>query len=142
MESQSARGGHVTMCAQKAEIKKALLVCSPECTRVSERLLHAGYCVIRVDQGTGAIERAKHEVLNAAVLVSTGKEMDLAETVLNLKDIDPDVEIIIINDADSFAEKSVQTAAITRAFPEIPVLTLGELDDHLARLSSRAKPAH
>jgi hypothetical protein len=130
------------MCAQKAEIKKALLVCSPECTQVSEHLLHTGYCITRVAQGSAAIERAKHEMFSAAVLVSTGREMDLAETVLNLKDIDPDVKIIIINDAASFEEKGVQTAAITRAFPAIPVLMLRELDDHLAKLSSRAKPAH
>jgi len=127
------------MRAQEAETKKALLVCSRRCTRVSEHLLHAGYCVTRVDQGTSAIERAKHELLNAAVLVPSGTEIDVAETVSNLRHIDPAVEIIIIVDAGTLEEKSMQTAA---AFPTIPVLTVGELDGYLARLSSRAKPAH
>ena len=120
------------MCAQKPETKKALLVCSPECTRLSARLLHAGYCVIREHDGTAALERARHEVLSAAVLVSTGAEMDLAETVFNLKDIDPGVEIIIISDSESPEEKIAQTAAITRAFPGTPVLSIHQLDGYLA----------
>jgi CheY-like chemotaxis protein len=120
------------MCAENAELKKALLVCSSGCTGVKEHLLHAGYRVTRVGDGTAALERARHELLSAAVLVSTGTQMDLAETVFNLKDIDPGVEIIIIADADSPEEKMVQTAAITRAFPGTPVLTINELDGYLA----------
>jgi hypothetical protein len=85
-----------------------------------------------VEKGTAAIERAKHELLSAAVLVSTGAEMDLAETVFNLKDIASGVEIIIIADSDGPEEKIEQTAAITRAFPDTPVLTVGELDNYLA----------
>ena len=68
------------MRAQNPEPKKVLLVCSPDCNRVEENLRHAGYRVVKVADGTVAIERAKHEPLNAAVLISTGTQMDLAET--------------------------------------------------------------
>ena len=120
------------MGAQDPEPKKILLVCSPGCNRVQEHLLHAGYCVTKVGEAAEAIERAKHELINAAVLISTGKEMDLAETILNLRDVNPGVEIIIIATSDNAEEKASQTAAIVRALPETTVLTVSELDRYLA----------
>ncbi len=120
------------MRAQNPEPKKILLVCSPDCNRVEQHLLHAGYWVTKVGEGAAAIERAKHELLNAAVLISTGKEMDLAETVLNLRDVNPAVEIIIIANLDNAEEKAAQTAAIVQALPETTVLTVRELDRYLA----------
>jgi hypothetical protein len=129
------------MRAQDAQPKKALLVCSRGCTRVKEQLLHSGYCVTQVDGGRAAIDRAKHELPTAAVLVSTGTEMDLAETVLNLKDIIPHVEIFIIADSESPEEKAAETAAIIQAFPGTRVLTISELARHLAVASWQAKPA-
>ncbi|HSE85464.1 MAG TPA: hypothetical protein VLJ79_04515 [Candidatus Binatia bacterium] len=120
------------MRARNPEPKKILLVCSPECNRVEEHLLHAGYWVTKVGEGAAAIERAKHELPNTAVLISTGKEMDLAETVLNLRDVNPGVEIIIIANLDDAGEKAAQTAAIVQALPETAVLTVSELDRYLA----------
>jgi CheY-like chemotaxis protein len=129
------------MRAQEKDPKTALLVCPRGYTRVQKQLVHAGYRVTKVDEGTAAIERAKHELLDAAVLVSTGTEMDLAETVLNLKDIIPNVEVIIIADSESPEEKAAETAAIVQAFPGTRVLTISELARHLAVASWQAKPA-
>ena len=123
------------MSAGGLESKKILLVCSRGCTRVEQYLLHAGYRVTKVDEGTAAIARAKHEPLDAAVLVSTGMEMDLAETVLNLKDVNPGVPIIIVAGSSIAEEKAVQTAAIVRALPETTVVTAGELEHYLASLA-------
>lgn len=130
------------MRAQNPEPKKVLLVCSPGRTRVEEHLLHAGYCVTKVAEGAAAIERAKHELLNAAVLISTGKEMDLAETVLNLRDINPAVEIIIVAGSDNAEEKAAQTAAIVQALPETTVVTISEFDRYLASIAWKERPAH
>ena len=120
------------MRAQNPGPKKILLVCSPDCNRVEKHLVHAGYGVTKVGEGTAAIERAKHELLNAAVLISTGKEMDLAETIFNLRDVNPAIEIIIIDNPDSAEEKAAQTAAIAQALPETTVLKVSELDGYLA----------
>ena len=130
------------MRAQNPEPKKILLVCSPDCNRVEDHFLHAGYWVTRVGEGAAAIERAKHELVTTAVLISTGKEMDLAETVLNLRDVNPDVEIIIIANSDSAEEKAAQTVAIVQALPETTVLTVSELDRYLAAgsLARHVKP--
>ena len=120
------------MRAQNPGPKKILLVCSPDCNRVEQHLVHAGYGVTKVGEGTAAIERAKHELLNAAVLISTGKEMDLAETIFNLRDVNPSIEIIIIANPDSAEEKAAETAAIVQALPETTVLKASELDSYLS----------
>jgi CheY-like chemotaxis protein len=130
------------MRAQIPEPKKVLLVCSRGCGRVEEHLRHAGYGVTKVADGAAAIERAKHEPLNAAVLISTGTEMDLAETVLNLKDINPAVEIIIVTGSDNAEEKAAQTAAILRALPETTVVTISKFDRYLASVAWKERPAH
>ena len=91
-----------------------------------------GTGVTKVGEGTAAIERAKHELLNAAVLISTGKEMDLAETVLNLRDVNPGVEIIIIADSQHAEERDTQAAAIVRALPRTTLLRINELERYLA----------
>lgn len=130
------------MSAEGPESKKILLVCSRGCTRVEEDLLHAGYCVTKVDEGAAAIERAKHEPVNIAVLISTGIDMDLAETVLNLRDVNSSIEIIIIAGAHKAEEKTAQTAAIVRALPGTTVLTINELDRYLESIPWKATPAH
>jgi hypothetical protein len=63
--------------------------------------------------------------------------MDLAETVLNLRDVNPKVEIIIVAGTHHAEERAGQMAAIVRALPETIVLTPGELDRHLASLTCR-----
>jgi hypothetical protein len=130
------------MGARDPQLKKVLLVCSRGCDRVEDNLRHAGYRVIKVADGAVAIERARYERLNAAVLISTGTQMDLAETALNLKDINSTVEIIIVVGSDVADEKAAQTAAIVRALPGTSVVTIGEFDRYLASVASKARPAH
>src|SRR5919109_1994089 len=127
------------MRAKNQQLKRVLLVCSRGCDRVENDLHHAGYRVIKVTDGAVAIERAKHERLNAAVLISTGRQMDLAETALNLKDINSSVEIIIVVGSDVAGEKAAQTAAIVRALPETSVVTVGEFDRYLASLETKER---
>jgi CheY-like chemotaxis protein len=130
------------MRAKNPQPKGVLLVYSPGCASVEENLRHAGYRVTKVTDGAVAIQRAKHQPLNAAVLISTGTEMDLAETALNLKDINPAVKIIIVNGLDNPEEKAAQTAAIVQALPESTVVTISEFDRYLASVASKARPAH
>jgi CheY-like chemotaxis protein len=127
--------------SKKSAAKRVLLVCSRGCASVEENLRHAGYRVTKVTDGAGAIERAKHQPLNAAVLISTGTEMDLAETALNLKDINSTVEIIIVNGLDNAEEKAAQTAAIVQALPETTVVPISEFDRYLASVASKGRPA-
>ena len=84
------------MSVQKPDPKNILLVCSPLCTRVEGLLVQAGCHVTKVAQAITALERIKHDVIDDVILISTGSEMDVTETALNLRDVNPSVEIIIL----------------------------------------------
>jgi DNA-binding response OmpR family regulator len=111
-------------------VKRVLLVCAADCSELEARLVRGGCFVTRVDNGAEAISRAKHEDLDAAVLVSTGEEMDLAEVALNLSDIKPSLEIILV--AQQSGEKdAAQINAVARAIPHVRMFTIQALNDFL-----------
>ncbi len=121
--------------------KKILLVCSPLCTRVEDRLVHAGCHVTKIAQGAAALESVKHDVIDAVILISTGSEMDVTETALNLRDVDPSVEIIIIADRESTEDTVPETNTITYSIPKTKVLTASQLEHYLKSAEWKAKSA-
>ncbi|HWO42764.1 MAG TPA: hypothetical protein VNO43_13270 [Candidatus Eisenbacteria bacterium] len=52
----------------------------------------------RVADGAAALSRARREVFDLAIIVSTGETMDLLETLFNLSDINGSMEIVIVMD--------------------------------------------
>ena len=109
------------------ESRKVLLVCSGICNEVENCLQQAGCQVTKVDQSAAAVNRARHEALDAAVLVSTGPEMDVAETALNLRDVNPSIAIIFVAGRQGCDEEAGLTDAIAHAIPKAKVLTTIEL---------------
>ncbi len=116
------------------DLKRVLLVCSESCREVEERLQQAGCYVTKVDGGATAVYRARHEILDAAVLISTGREMDITETVLNLRDVSPSVEIIIMVGQGRAGDVASQSKLIVDAIPKVKILTIQELGRYLSSL--------
>jgi DNA-binding response OmpR family regulator len=75
---------------------RVLLVSANSCDEVKTSLLNTGCEIIKASDGENAIFQAQHATFDMAVLVSTGKTMDLTETVFNLRDTRPSMPILII----------------------------------------------
>lgn len=113
-----------------AKLGKIMLVCSKPANEVEKCLRSVGGEIVTVNDGEAAITQAQRATFNLAVLVSTGKTMDLAETVFNLRDISASMRILIIDERHG-ARKS-QADLIAAASPNTRTLTLGDLPAYLS----------
>ncbi len=104
-----------------------MLVSANTCDEVQKCLLGTGCEIIKVNNGEDAIFQAQHATFNMAVLVSTGKTMDVAETVLNLRDTRPAMPIVIMTAAIDREEAEI----IAHACPNARSLTLDGLAAYL-----------
>ena len=113
-----------------SSLGKIMLVCSDPCDEVEKCLLSAGCWVVQ----------ARRDIFYAVVLVSTGKGMDLAETVFNLRDISRSMQIIIVADQSGVAQSPVPRETLARLTPNTQVLTMAELATQLAQLEGSGRP--
>jgi len=107
---------------------RVMLVCSETCDEVEKHLLAAGCWVVKVGDGQAAVSRARRELFDAAVVVSTGKTMDLAETVFNLRDINGSMQIVIVAEALGINQRVIAEEIISPCVPNTKVVTIQELE--------------
>jgi DNA-binding response OmpR family regulator len=110
-------------------MSKIMLVCSTPSAEVEKCLRTAGGEIVTVNDGQAAIIKAQHATFNMAVLVSTGKTMDLAETVFNLRDISSSMPILIIDERHGAQESQAQI--IAHASPNTRAVTVHDLAAYL-----------
>jgi hypothetical protein len=90
--------------------------------------------------GQAAVLKLRHEVVDAAVLISTGREMDLTETALTLRDINASMEIIVLTDPKRTADETARADVVARAIPKARILTAPELNVYFASADWKTKP--
>ena len=122
------------LAGKKKGVKRSfniLLVCAEGCDEVEKRLLASGCWVVKVREGRAAVARSERQSFDAAVLVSTGRDMDLAETVFNLRDINPSMEIIIAAEQEGGTQSAIASEIIAQATPGTRVFGMSELENYL-----------
>lgn len=130
-----------------SKLEKIMLVCSEACGEVEKCLLSAGCWVVKLKSGEVAISRAQRENFDAAVLVSTGKAMDLAETVLNLRDVNESMQIVVVTEPQTIKNDFFGKALVAHPLPGTQLLTLAQIESQfmphksLARKKSRGLTA-
>ena len=80
-------------------------------------------------------------MFDVAVLVSTGKAMDMVETVFNLRDLRRAMPIIIVTGAGDADQSAVARAVVAESVPNTKVLSLEELRNFLWSRKNSAKRA-
>jgi hypothetical protein len=80
------------------KIARILLVGLDHNQILEKRFKAAGCQVVKVIDNEAAIDHARHEALDTAVLVSSGSLINVAETIFNLRDLNRSMEIILLVD--------------------------------------------
>lgn len=109
---------------QKAN--KVMLVCSDPADLVDSYLRSVKAEIVKVKDGESAISHAHRSNFDLVIVFSTGKIMDEAETVLNLRDIRASAEIIMIREGCGSAAD-----VISHVFPNTRAMTLKSLGAYL-----------
>jgi len=109
---------------------RTLLVCSRRCAEVESQLANFGCRLTKVPDGSKALGAIRQKTFDTAILLSTGEQMDLVETILNLRDINPSMPLIVLLDPASSDPSADAQAIIARSIPDIPIFTLSEFQTH------------
>jgi DNA-binding NtrC family response regulator len=104
---------------------------------VENQLADSGCRLTKVRDGNKAVGKIRHNTFDTAILLSTGEQMDLVETILNLRDIKPSMPVIVLLDPDSSDPNAAAQAIIARAIPEVPIFTLSEFQSHLVSAKNK-----
>lgn len=110
---------------------KLMLVGSKIPPPLMELLLDSGSRVTRIQSGKSAVSHAHREMFDAAIIVSTGDEMDVAETIFNLRDINRAMQVILVSDRARASESEIPNDSLERVVPNTKVMTLQELKSYL-----------
>ena len=111
-----------------------MVVCADVSDSVKAHLDCDSWYVNWVDDARAAIAKVRRERFDLAVLISTGNEMDMTETLFNLRDIRQSMPIAVVQPSVD-NEDTVPRAAYRRADKNL--ISLQNLDDLANLLQKR-----
>jgi hypothetical protein len=124
-----------------AKTGKILLVGLDYNQLIEKRFATAGYEVVAVSDGGAAMERAREEALTGAVVVSSGSLINMAETIINLRDVNGSIEIMLIVDRLGQRVGRFLRQLIEHPIEGTRILTRRQLQKQLHALSQHSPPA-
>ena len=95
-----------------------------------------GCNITRVSDGGVAISRAAAESFDAAILVSTGRQMGLAETAFSLRALTPSMPIIILTGNRVAGQTSTLAGIVAGLIPNTSVLDVEGLESFFRSLQA------
>lgn len=112
-----------------------MLVSTQPFDRLYNCLVSAGCEVVKAENGESAIAQAQHGTFQMAILVSTGTTMDIAETALNLRDVNASMQIVVVAD-----EQLPEAELIACACPNTVALAADRLAAYLEKALAPSAP--
>lgn len=106
---------------------------------LEKRFLTAGWPVVAATDSQAAINYARHENFRTTVLVSSGSLINAAETIFNLRDLNPSMEIIVLVDRLGKQANRFLRQLLEHPIEGTQILTRRQLQK---RLQGAAQPAH
>ena len=88
----------------KRKTGKVMVVCSDLSDAVKAHLDCDSWLMIWAYDAKAAIAKVRRERFDLAVLISTGQEMDITETLFNLRDIRQSMPIAVVQTTGDFSD--------------------------------------
>jgi hypothetical protein len=120
--------------------KRILFVCSGRSDEIETRLQAAGCVVTKAGDGRSAVASSRRYPFDAAVLLSTGSEMDITETALNLRDVSPLMPIVVVTGPWMAHRKPSFTSRIAELIPKTITVQIEELANYLTHTVTPRTP--
>src|SRR5215471_1040465 len=111
-------------------LEKIMLIGAKIPHALMELLLDTGSKVTKLSSGKTAVSHAQRQMFDAAIIVSTGDEMDVAETIFNLSDINSAMQVILVSDRLKTGEAEIPKDSLERVVPNTKVMSLQELRNY------------
>ena len=118
----------------KRKTRKVMVVCSDLSDSLKAHLDCDGWLVIWAYDAKSAITKVRRERFDLAVLISTGQEMDITETLFNLRDIRQSMPIAVVQPTSDLEDTPSRAAYLPT---DNNLIAVQDLDDLVRLLQAR-----
>ena len=120
----------------KRKTRKVMVVCSDLSDAVKAHLDCDSWLVIWARDAKTAIAKVRIERFDLAVLISTGPEMDITETLFNLRDIRQSMPIAVVQPASDLEDTPSRAAYLPT---DNNLIAVQDLDDLVSLLQAHER---